>query len=97
MLFFDSNTGIEVHYACLDSTRANLILTYLTNIGIPFVGMLSVLTGVLSFFHIDGVAVLAGVATTSIPGATLLAMSNAVSAAVPAYTMSGNVASFTCP
>lgn len=61
LLYFDSATGTEVHYGCLDKARADLLIDFAVAQGIPLpASVLKIFTNLLTFLHIDGVAVLSG-------------------------------------
>lgn len=60
MVYFDSATGTEVQYACMDYKRALSLVTYVTGtlgVAVP-AWILKIAANVFRFFHFDGVMIL---------------------------------------
>lgn len=62
LLYFDATSGTEVHYACMDHTRAQGLIDYaVTTFNIPIPAfVLKMVSSVLLFFRVEGVLVTSG-------------------------------------
>lgn len=87
LVYYEPNTGTEVHYACLDAARGDQLLDYAVSQGVNIPAwLLKILTKIFTVVHIDGVLVLSGQAV--LDDATTNTMANTVHAAYPGYSFS---------
>ena len=95
LVYYDAATGTEVHYACLDTTRANALIDWAVGFGIPVPAWLyKMFTWTLFMFSVDGVAVFSNQASLSTTMESNIG--SAITAKLPNYVFSKNTAKFTC-
>jgi hypothetical protein len=94
LLYFDSTSGTEAHYACLDASRSSALISYAVNtlgVSLPS-SVLTILSQVFNLIHIDGMMVFSD--ANSIDSATQSAMTTTIQAQIPSFTIDSSLYTF---
>lgn len=94
LLYYDSASGTEVHYACMDHARAQGLIDYaITTFNIPIPAfVLKIVSTVLLMVRIEGVMVMSGGMTVSAQVQT--DMTTAIKGVMPKFTLAKDLFMF---
>ena len=89
LLYFDATSGVEVHYACMDITRAYAIADYAASLGVPIPKIvMKMAMQIFNFIHVDGVLIFSG-SGSNVGSAVTTAIQSALTTSVK-YTLTSD-------